>query len=460
MRILSSAIIRELERIAGKDNVTTDFTGRFAYSYDSQPEKGIPDAVVHVTSAGEIAEVVKTASRNGISLIARGAGSGMTGGAIPESGGIVLNLERMHRILRIDAEDRIGYLQPGVVTADFQSAAAEKGLFYPPEPASAHFSSIGGNVAESAGGLTCVKYGLTKQFVAGLEFVTADGGIVRTGVYTDRDSPFDVGTLMIGSEGTLGIITEVALRLIPLPPGKRTILVFFCTLIEAGRASNAVLSSGAEPVVLEFMDRSCIDTVRDYAGVEIPEGAGALLLIEIDGDEVSLDAAGRVVLDTLNRMNPLEIRTASGASEREALWKLRKSISPAIARIAPLKFNEDISVPLSRIPEICEFVENLGRRHEVRVVSFGHSGDGNLHINFMTSPKRPDEVARVKRAVEELFRETVRLGGTLSGEHGIGVAKRPYLGIALDAPTIAFEKAVKRALDPKNILNPGKIFPE
>ncbi len=458
--MLSSAIIRELRKTVGKKNVLTGKTECFAYSYDSQPEKGFSDAVVIASTTREVVEVVKIAARNRIPLVARGAGSGMTGGSVPESGGIVLNLERMNNIIRIDEEDRIAYLQPGVVTADLQKAVAGKGLFYPPEPASAQFSSVGGNVAESAGGLTCVKYGLTKQFVAGLEFVTAAGEIVRTGVYTGVDSPFDLGTLIIGSEGTLGIVTEVAFRLIPLPSGKRTLLAFFSALVDAVRASNAVLASGAEPVVLEFMDRSCIDAVSDYAGVSIPEGTGALLLIELDGDEEYLAAANELIIETLRKIGPLELKSASNPQEREALWKLRKSTSPAIARIAPLKFNEDICVPLSQIPAICSFIVELGERLDVRVVSFGHSGDGNLHINFMTHWKRPEEVMRVKRAVEELFRETVRLGGTLSGEHGIGMMKRPYLGIALDEPTIAFEKKIKRALDPENVFNPGKIFPE
>jgi glycolate oxidase len=458
--MIHSEVIRELEQAVGAVNVSADPNDLIAYSYDSQPEKGMADAMVLVSSASEIAAVVKIAVRRKIPLVARGAGSGLTGGSVPERGGIVLNLERMNRILRIDVEDRIGYLQPGVITADFQKEAARKGLFYPPEPASSQHSTIGGNVAESAGGLTCVKYGLTKQFVAGLEFVTAAGEIVRTGVYSDREAPFDVGVLMIGSEGTLGIVTEVAMRLIPLPAGKRTMLALFRTLDETVRASNAVLSSGVEPTVLEFMDKSCIDTVCEYAGVEIPEGTGALLLIELDGDEEYLSLAEARVMGVLGKLNPVELKSAKNSEERDALWKLRKSISPAIARIAPLKFNEDICVPLSRIPEMCAFVEELGKRRDVRVVSFGHSGDGNLHINFMTSWKRPDEVSRVKLAVEDLFREAVRMGGTLSGEHGIGMMKRPYLGIALDKATIEFEKKVKHALDPVNVFNPGKIFLE
>ncbi|MDP2983855.1 MAG: FAD-linked oxidase C-terminal domain-containing protein [Candidatus Latescibacter sp.] len=458
--MIRSEVIRELEQAVGAENVSADPNDLIAYSYDSQPEKGMADAMVLVSSVSEIAAVVKIAVRRKIPLVARGAGSGLTGGSVPERGGIVLNLERMNRILRIDVEDRIGYLQPGVITADFQKEAARKGLFYPPEPASSQHSTIGGNVAESAGGLTCVKYGLTKQFVAGLEFVTASGEIVRTGVYSDRETPFDVGVLMIGSEGTLGIVTEVAMRLIPLPEAKRTMLALFRTLDETVRASNAVLSSGVEPTVLEFMDKSCIDTVCEYAGVEIPEGTGALLLIELDGDEEYLALAEARVMGVLGKLNPVELKSAKNSEERDALWKLRKSISPAIARIAPLKFNEDICVPLSRIPEMCTFVEELGKRRDVRVVSFGHSGDGNLHINFMTSLKRPEEVSRVKLAVEELFREAVRMGGTLSGEHGIGMMKRPYLRIAMDGATIEFEKKVKRALDPVDVFNPGKIFPE
>ena len=458
--MIRSEIVYDLEQAVGSENVITDRNELIAYSYDGQPEKRMPDAMVLASQTGEIAEIVTVAVRYNIPLIARGAGSGMTGGAVPEHGGIVLNFERMNRILRIDCEDCIGYVQPGVITADFQKEAAGKGLFYPPEPASAQHSTIGGNVAESAGGLTCVKYGLTKQFVAGLEFVTSEGEIVRTGVYSDREAPFDIGALMVGSEGTLGIVTEVALRLIPLPDGKRTILALFRTLSETVSASNAVLSSGVEPAVLEFMDRSCIDAVRDYAGVDIPEETAALLLIELDGGEEYLAAAEAKVMSLLKSLRPVELKSAQNIDERNALWKLRKSTSPAIARIAPLKFNEDICVPISRIPDICRFVEELGHRRDVKVVSFGHSGDGNLHINFMTDRKRPQEVARVKLAIEELFREAVRVGGTLSGEHGIGMMKRPYLKIALNKATIEFEKKVKQALDPSNVFNPGKIFPE
>ncbi len=453
-------ILRQLKNAVGDGKVQTGIAERYAYSYDSQPEKGLSDVVVHAELTADVVAVLEIAAKYGIPVVARGAGSGMTGGSVPESGGIILNFERMNRIIRIDAEDRIGYCEPGVVTAEFQRAAARFGLFYPPEPASAQFSSLGGNVAESAGGLTTVKYGLTKHYTAGLVFVTADGSVVHTGVYTDGNTPFDVGSLMLGSEGMLGIVTEIALRLVPLPREKRTLLAFYGTLVDTVRASNAVRASGAEPSVLEFMDKSCIDTVREYAGVRVPDGTGALLLVEVDGSAEDVDEAARVVEATLASLDPVEIRSASGDREREALWKLRKSTSPAIARIAPLKFNEDICVPISKIPDICRFVEELGHRRDVKVVSFGHSGDGNLHINFMTSLERPEEVARVKEAVGELFREAVRMGGTLSGEHGIGMMKRPYLGIALDPATIAFEKTVKHALDPENILNPGKMFPE
>lgn len=451
---------RDLISLLGTENVLTHSNELLAYSYDGQPVSAMPDAMVLASSAEEVASVVMLAKARSIPLVARGAGSGMTGGSIPERGGIVLNLERMNRILRISGEDRIGYVQPGVVTGVFQEEAARYGLFYPPEPASAKFSTIGGNVAESAGGLGCVKYGLTKQFVAGLEFVTASGEIVRTGIYTDRDSPFDVSAVITGSEGTLGIVTEIALRLIPLPESRITVLALFRSLPDAARASNAVLSSGSGPSVLEFMDGRCIDTVRGYVTVPIPEDTGALLIIELEGDEDYITEGHRLVLDVLSRSNPIEVRSASSEKERNELWKLRKSLSPAIAQIAPLKFNEDVCVPISRIPDLCTYIENLGKERNVMVVSFGHSGDGNIHVNFMTDWRRPDEVKRVKQSVEDLFREVVRLGGTLSGEHGIGIAKRPYLTIALDKATINFEKKIKRAFDPDNILNPGKIFPE
>jgi len=457
--MINKELIKGLQCILGQERVLSDSNELIAYSYDGQPVNAMPDAMVLVLNTSEVSAVVRLAAEYSTPLIARGAGSGMTGGSVPERGGIVLNLERMNRILHIDTEDLTGYVQPGVITADFQKEAAKYELFYPPEPASSEFSSIGGNVAESAGGLGCVKYGLTKQFIEGLEFVTASGETVRTGVFTDRDAPFDVGAVIAGSEGTLAIITEIALRLIPLPESRITVLALFRTLAEAARASNAVLSSGAGPAVLEFMDGHCINTVREYADVSIPEDTGALLIVELDGAEDYVKEDYALVLKVLSGVSHIEIKSARTERERKELWKLRKSLSPAIAKIAPLKYNEDICVPISHIPDICAFVEDLGRRRDVKVVSFGHSGDGNIHVNFMTHWKRQDEVARVKQAVEDLFREAVRLGGTLSGEHGIGIAKRPYLRIALDDATIAFEKKIKHAFDPDEILNPGKIFP-
>lgn len=457
--MLESSVIRELKAIAGDKNVLSGTSELYAYSYDSQLVNVVPDAMVMVSSAVMVSDVIRLARLHHIPIVARGAGSGMTGGSVPERGGIVLNLEPMSHIIRIDTQDRIGYVQPGVITGDFQAEASKRGLFYPPEPASSLFSSVGGNVAESAGGLGCVKYGLTKQFIEGLEFVTADGDIVRTGVFAETDAPFDSGAVLSGSEGTLAVITEIALRLIPLPESRVTFLSLYRTLPDAARASNAVLRSGAGPSVLEFMDGSCIETVRGYANVTIPDGTGALLIVELDGDSESVGAGYEIVKTVLEQSDAISISSASTEKERLQLWKLRKSVSPAIAKIAPLKFNEDICVPISRIPEICTFVEELGRRRDVRVVTFGHSGDGNLHVNFMTDLKRPEEVQRVKDAIVDLFTEAVRCGGTLSGEHGIGIAKRPYVPIALDEPTIAFQKAIKRAFDKDDILNPGKIFP-
>ena len=442
----------------GAANVAADRTRLTAYSYDSQHEQVIPDAVVTVLCTEEVAAVMKIAAKHRVPVVARGAGSGLTGGSVPESGGIILNLERMNKVIDLNIEDRIGYVQPGVITTDFQELAERHGLFYAPEPASAAFSTLGGNVAESAGGLGCVKYGLTKDFTAGLVFVTADGTVVRTGSYGDCQSPFDLGAIMVGSEGMLGIITEIALRLIPLPAHRVTTLVIFRTLPEGAAASNAILASGVIPSVLEFMDGSSIESVREFAEVSIPDGAGSALLVEVDGSREQVAIEQAVVTDVLKKQRPIELKSAETPEEREALWKLRKSISPAIAKVAPVKFNEDVCVPVSRIPELCAFVEDLGRRKNLRVVTFGHSGDGNIHVNLMAHWDDPDELKRVHEGLEELFRKSVALGGTLSGEHGIGLTKRPYIGLALDGATIDFEKRVKRAFDPGNILNPGKMF--
>jgi glycolate oxidase len=457
--MIEKKILKKLKKILGPDNVFTGKTELLSYSYDSQHVNAMPDAVVHASDKFDIAKIVKLASKHSIPVVTRGAGSGLTGGSIPEQGGIVLNLERMNKILHLSVEDRIIRVQPGAITGDIQALAADNGLYYPPEPASAKFSSIGGNVAESAGGLGCVKYGLTKDFVLGLEFITANGEFVCTGIYSDKESTIDIGTLLIGSEGTLGVITEVALRLIPLPESTITMRALFRNLVDAADASNAVLSSGVGPSVLEFMDGHCIDTVREYADSFIPEDIGALLLVEIEGAADEVMAGHETVLDILRAKNPVELKSAKTPAERAALWKLRKSLSPSIAKIAPVKFNEDICVPISQIPYICDWVEKLGKKRNVKVVTFGHSGDGNIHVNFMTHWEKTEELARVKKAIKELFTETVRSGGTLSGEHGIGLSKRGYISLALDKPTIAFEKKVKHAFDPEGILNPGKIFP-
>jgi len=458
MPALSKQIIRELSRISGADNVLTEPTGLISYSYDSQPVSAMPDALVTVSSENEIAEILALANRKCIPVVARGAGSGMTGGSVPERGGIVLDLERMKRIIRISADDRIGYVQPGVITGVFQREAAQLGLFYPPEPASSQFSSLGGNVAESAGGLGCVKYGLTKQFVAGLRFITAGGETVETGVYSDNESAFDIGAVLSGSEGTLAIIVEIALRLIPLPEKRITVLALFNSLSEAANVSNAALMSGIGPSVLEFMDRSCIETVREYADIEIPDETGALLIIELDGDARSTEEGHGILLEIIEKHSPLSVKSARTEEGRMELWKLRKSVSPATMKIAPLKFNEDICVPISKIPEVCTFIDGLAEKHDLKIVTFGHSGDGNLHVNFMTDWKKPDEVKRVKEGIADLFHESVRLGGTLSGEHGIGLAKRPFIDIAIDKASRAFQQKIKKAFDPENILNPGKMF--
>ncbi len=457
--MLDKKVIKTLEDILGPENVFIGKTERLSYSYDSQHVNAMPDAVVHAADKHEIASVLQLALKYSIPVITRGAGSGLTGGSIPEQGGIVLNLERMNKILELNVEDRFVRAQPGAITGDIQDLAAKHGLYYPPEPASAKFSSIGGNVAESAGGLGCVKYGLTKDFVLGLECVTADGMIVSAGMYSELDSTIDVGALLVGSEGTLAVITEVALRLIPLPETTITVRALFETLVESADASNAVLSSGIGPSVLEFMDGRCIDTVREYADSDIPEDIGALLLVEIEGNREEVLTNHKTVLDILRAKHPVELRSATTTEERVSLWKLRKSLSPSIAKIAPVKFNEDICVPISQIPHICDYVEKLGKARGVNVVTFGHSGDGNIHVNFMTRWENTDELTRVEQAIKNLFAETVRSGGTLSGEHGIGLSKRGYISLALDKPTIDFEKRIKHAFDPANILNPGKIFP-
>ncbi|MGK2907646.1 MAG: FAD-binding oxidoreductase [Desulfuromonadales bacterium] len=457
--MLSEQIINELQTIVGRENVSTTKADRICYSYDATQQSFLPEVVVHPGSTQEISSIVKLANRERIPVFPRGAGSGFTGGSLPTKGGIVLCTERLDKILFIDEENLIATVEPGVVTEQFQQAVEKVGLFYPPDPASLKFSTLGGNVAECAGGPRCVKYGVTKDFIIGLEVVTPKGDIITTGGPTMKGVVgYDLTKLLCGSEGTLGIITRIIIKLLPLPEAKKTMLVMFSSIDGAAQAVSAIIRDKIIPTTLEFMDGRTLECVRQATTLEVPSGAQAVLIIEVDGDRELLDKQVTRIAEIIKPLGVVETRIASTPEESEALWQIRRSVSASLRKVNPDKFNEDICVPRSKVPEMIRKVDAIAEKYDIPIVNFGHAGDGNIHVNIMIDKKVPGALDKAEKAIEEVFKGALELGGTMSGEHGVGIAKARFIPLEITPIAAEYMKAIKRALDPNNILNPGKIF--
>jgi len=457
--MLSEQIINELKSIVGKDNVFTSKADRICYSYDATQQSFLPDVVVHPGSTDEISRLMKLANRELIPVFPRGAGSGFTGGSLPTRGGIVMCTERMDRILLIDEENLVATVEPGVVTEQFQKAVEKLGLFYPPDPASLKFSTLGGNVAECAGGPRCIKYGVTKDFIIGLEVVTPTGDIITTGGPTMKGVVgYDLTKLMCGSEGTLGVITRIVIKLLPLPEAKKTMLVLFDSIDGAAQAVSSIIRSKIIPATLEFMDGRTLDCVRQATDLEVPEGARAVLIIEVDGDREFLDKQATRIAEIIKPLGVVETRIATTPEESEALWQIRRSVSASLRKVNPDKYNEDICVPRSKVPEMIRKVDAIAEKYSIPIVNFGHAGDGNIHVNIMVNKKVSGDTLKAEGAIRDVFKAALELGGTMSGEHGVGIAKAPYIPLEITPEAARYMKAIKQALDPNNILNPGKIF--
>ncbi len=450
--------ISALREIFG-ERLKDSLEDRICYSFDATGKEFLPDAVAFPLTAEEVRRTVLLANERRFPVVPRGAGSGFSGGSLPVRGGVVLSLERMDRILSIDTENLVAVVEPGVVTETLKEEAKKRGLFYPPDPASLKFCTIGGNLAECAGGMCAVKYGVTRDYVLGLEAVLGTGELLRTGVYTMKGVVgYDLTRMLVGSEGTLGVITKATLKLIPLPESVATLLAFFRTNGEGARAVAGIVEERITPCAMEMMDRTAIDCVREIADLTVPEETGCALLIEVDGPEVSVSQEAGRVQAACRRFGATEVRHSTDPVGREKLWELRRSISPAIRRVNPVKINEDIVVPRSHLPGMYAFLSELAARKNLKIVNFGHAGDGNIHVNIMISGKDEDERRRADEAVGEVFRKTVELGGTISGEHGIGIAKAPYLEMEVGPLGVSVMKRLKNCFDPNGILNPGKIF--
>jgi glycolate oxidase len=452
-------LVRELAAIVGRDYVSTAERDLVAYGQDALKEVSMPAVVVWPRTAEEVGEIMRLANRELVPVTPRAGGVGYTGGAVPLRGGILLSVTRMNEILEIDVPNMVAVVEPGVVTADLQRAVEAKGLFYPPDPSSLEESMIGGNVAENAGGPRCVKYGVTGAYVLGLTFVTPTGEIVRAGGRTTKNVVgFDLASMLVGSEGLLGVVTDVTLRLLPLPESARTLSVTFASVRAAAECVTAVMANRIVPAKLELIDRFSLRAVADYTGEPLAPDTGALLLVEVDGEREAVAREAREVERICRAAGALGVVAAETPEESDRLWAVRRKMSQAVGRLRPRKLNNDVVVPRTKIPDLLDFVDELAARERLLIPCFGHAGDGNIHVNVMVDPEDGDEMRRARLAVEEIFRRSVALGGTISGEHGIGYAKAPYLGIALTPETIDAMRRLKRAYDPNGILNPGKVF--
>lgn len=458
---MTQAIIDQLISILDEKRVLTSEEDLVSFSYDASFGVHIPEVVVQPLATEEVQRVMKLANEHVIPVYPRGQATSLSGGSLPVKGGIVLDFSQWTNKLEIDPDDMVAVVSPGVLTASINAAANRYGLMYPPDPSSSNVSTIGGNLAENAGGPRGLKYGVTKDYVLGLEIVTAEGEVMRTGGRTVKNvTGYDLTKLIVGSEGTLAIITEATLRLIPKPPATKTLMAIFDDLVDSGKSISKVLSSGIIPAKMEIIDQACVVAVENYQPLGLPTDIEAIVLIELDGHPQAIEEEIVKVKQICEEVGAREVKVANDEKEAEELWKARKLVSPAIVRVKPTKISEDATVPRSKIPDMFRRLKEIREKYQVDLVVFGHAGDGNLHPNIIADQRDEEEMKRVEMAVEEIFKAALELGGTLSGEHGIGTMKAPFMKLELGDVGLEMMKRIKESWDPKNILNPGKIFPE
>jgi glycolate dehydrogenase FAD-linked subunit len=460
--MIATDIVSHLQSLLGPEYVKTDDASRIAYGTDALKRGQPADVVVLPGNTRDVAAVVRVCAEHRLPIVPRGAGTGYTGGAVPLHGGVVLSLERMNRILEIDEANLIAIVEPNVVTGDLQDAVERVGLFYPPDPASLRQSVVGGNVAECAGGPRAFKYGTTKKYVLGLEAVLPTGEIVETGGKVVKNVVgYDLTQLLVGSEGTLAIITKIILRLVPKPPVQSTLRATFSSVHAAVEAVNQIVRARVVPAALELIDGESLEAVAQALEVRslAPQGTAAILLVEVDGVPQAVAEEATRVETACRVAGATEVLKARDDAERQELWRVRREISYSLKMIAKLKFNHDVVVPKGRIPELFDLVARIRQEFRLRIPCFGHAGDGNIHVNMMLNPEDADEIARAHAAERVLFEGVVALEGSISGEHGIGFSKMPFIPLELSADEIALMKRVKAAFDPHGILNPGKMFP-
>jgi D-lactate dehydrogenase len=455
--MLSTDFVTQLRSLIPANRIFTDPVDCFAYAYDNSRRYFPPEAVVFPITDLEVQAILSLCNEYHVPATPRGRGTGTAGGSLPEQGGIALSLERMLHIVAVDPSNRVIVAEPGVLNDSVQGAARPYGFFWPPDPSSSAYSSIGGNLATSAGGPHAVKYGTTREHVLGLRAVTGGGEMIRTGCYTTKGVVgYDLTRLLIGSEGTLAVITEATLKLTPLPEARSGVTAHFADLSSCAAAIVRIMALSQTPSALEFLDSGSLDLIRSRFPTMVPARATAMLMVEVDGPEESIAQARTAVLQACRDKGLIR---GEEVSDSATLWAARKALSPLLRDIAPKKINEDVVVPVSSLPVFLDGLKQLSSKYRVANVNFGHAGNGNIHVNLLVNPESLDEIARADRCLNEIFDLVIGLKGTLSGEHGVGSEKRPYIGKEIDPPTLALMRGIKKVFDPNNILNPGKMFP-
>lgn len=457
--MIDKKIINELRKNLGKERIFSEKEYLLTYSYDATALESLPELVVFPENEEDIQKILKIAYRNKIPITPRGAGVGYTGGSIPLKGGIVMVFTRMNRILSIDTENFLTEVEPGVVTQNLQEEVEKKGLFYPPDPASLKTSTIGGNVAENAGGLRCYKYGVTGNYVLALEAFLIDGEKIKAGSPVIKDvAGYNLKSLLVGSEGTLAVISKITLRLIPLPQHRISFRVDFNSLQKGAEFINNAIRSNIDPSAIEFIDRSSISAVYQYLGLPLDDRLRATVIIELDGHRLDVEERKNKFLEMVKNYDTLYCQAAETSAEQEKLWNIRRNISPALTKLNPKKINEDIVVPTAKIPETIEYINRLAEEYDLVIALFGHFGDGNIHTNLMLNPEKEGEMERAEIVLDKIFRHVASVKGSISGEHGIGISKKQFMKYQFTDLEMELFKRLKQAFDPENLLNPGKIL--
>ena len=458
---MNNKLLKQLKKIVSSKNILTDVTECLTYGYDNSRRQGQPQAVVFPVDEQQVQKIVKACNEFTTPLIARGRGTGTTGATVPVDSGIIISFEKMNKIISMDAENRSIDVQPGVTNLEVQQCAAQHNLFWAPDPTSAAFCSVGGNLAYNSAGPRAVKYGTCRENTLGLRAITGNGDAIQCGTHTTKGVVgYDLTRLIIGSEGGLALITQATLKLLPLAPEKHTLKVSYNSVDAAARAVSKIMAQAVTPCALEFMDKNALDMVRDYSSTALPTNAAAMLMIEVDGHTQTIQKDSEIIIEACKVDGHIDTELAQTKAQADALWQTRKALSPSLRKIAPKKINEDVVVPVSKIPELINGLNSLSEKHKIKIVNFGHAGNGNIHVNLLVNPNDEIEMQTAEKCLNDVFDLVLNLNGSLSGEHGVGLEKRDYICKELGETEINLMHQIKQVFDRNNILNPGKTLPE